>query len=245
MNRKILAASFVSLCLAMGCATLESPKGAVKATPVITHSFASGEMRVGDSWKIYLNASDPDGEMIRIFATVEQAGRSYPVSIRRVSKENGKEFSGYLYLSTTSSESALDGLSITLRIQIQDRSGEFSQPVVFPLVLSSLATQQAPPQGIFKEQNLGPIMVTLKGVYKMGRSRDDFTNYLSKSFILLIRSSNFYTDQRFLDRTSVASNQEFFLDFQFLPFNASFQTEVSNLALYIKAIFKGSFPFTA
>jgi hypothetical protein len=169
MNRKILAAVSVSLCLAMGCATLESPKGAVKATPFITQSFASEKIRLGDRWKIYLNAFDPDGQMIRIFATVEQPGQIYPVSITRVSKENGKELSGYLYLSTTSTNNALDGLSITLKIQIQDGSGNFSKPVVFPLVLSSLASQQAPPQGIFKEQDLGPVMVTLKGVYKMSK----------------------------------------------------------------------------
>ena len=92
MKGKLLAAVFVFLCLAMGCATLEeSPKGAVKATPVITQSFAAGEIRVGETWKIYLNASDPDGEMINIYGIVDQPGQTYPLSITRISKENGKE----------------------------------------------------------------------------------------------------------------------------------------------------------
>ena len=164
MKKKILAAVFVFLCLAMGCATLESPKGGGTATPVITQSFASGEIRVGDTWKIYLNASDPNGEMIKIFATVEQPGQSYPASITRVSKENGKEFSGYLYLSTAPPATPLDGTAITLTVQIQDRSGNFSQPAVFPLTLKSLATQKAPPQGVFKELDLGPVMVTVKSI---------------------------------------------------------------------------------
>ena len=164
MNRKILAAVFVFLCLAMGCATLESPKGEVKATPVITQSFASEEIRVRDTWRVYLNASDPNGEMIKIYGIVDQPGQTYPVSITRVSKENGKEFSGYLYLSTAPPANALDGTSITLTVQIQDRSGNFSQPAVFPLIIESLATQKAPPQGVFKERDLGPVMVTIKSL---------------------------------------------------------------------------------
>ena len=155
MNRKILAAVFVFLCLAMGCATMSS-KGEVTAIPVITQSFASGEIRIGDTWKIYLNASDPNGEMTKISAVVDQPGQINPESIVKVSKENGKEFSGYLYLSTAPWANALDGTSITLWVQIEDRSGSLSQPVTFPLTLKSQGTQTAPPQGVFKERDLGP-----------------------------------------------------------------------------------------
>ena len=158
MKRKILAVVFVFLCLAMGCATLESPKGEVTATPVITQSFASREVKIGDTWKIYLNASDPKGEMIKISAIVDQPGQINPESITKVSKENGKEFSGYLHLSTASLTNVLDGTSITLLVQIQDRAGNLSQPVAFPLTLKSLATQKAPPQGVFKERDLGPMV---------------------------------------------------------------------------------------
>ncbi len=164
MKEKILAAVFVFLCLAIGCATLEGPKGVVKATPAISQTFASEEIRTGDTWKIYLNASDPNGEMKKIYAIVDQPGQTYPMSITRVSKENGKEFSGYLYLSTASPATPLEGTSITLTLQIQDRSGNFSPPAVFPLTLKSRATQEAPPQGVFKERDLGPVMVTLKSL---------------------------------------------------------------------------------
>jgi len=162
VNGKILAVFFFFLCLAIGCATLESPKGAEK-TPVITQSFASREIRIGDTWKIYLNASDPTGEIKEISSIVEQAGQNHPERITKVSKENTKEFSGYLYLSTASLANALDGTSITLWVQIQDRSGNFSQPAIFPLTIKNEATQEAPPQGIFREQDLGP-MVARKGL---------------------------------------------------------------------------------
>ena len=161
MSRKVLATVFVFLCLATGCATLESPKGEEKTTPVITQSFASGEIRIGDTWKVYLNASDPNGEMVKISAIVEQTGQIHPERITKVSKENGKEFSGYLILPTALLANALEGTSITLWVQIQDRSGTLSPPVIFPLTLKSLATQKAPPPGVFRERDLGP-MVTQK-----------------------------------------------------------------------------------
>jgi hypothetical protein len=161
MNRKLLAAIFVFLCLATGCATLMSPKGEVNATPVITQSFASREIRIGDTWKIYLKASDPNGEMTKISAIVDQPEQINPESITKISKENGKEFSGYFYLPTAPWANILDGTSITLWVQIEDRSGNLSQPAAFPLTLKSLATQQPPPQGVFQERDLGP-MVTRK-----------------------------------------------------------------------------------
>jgi len=162
MNGKLLGAVFVFLCLAMGCATLMSSKAEVKATPVITQSFASKEIRIGDTWKIYLNASDPNGEMTKISAIVDQPEQIYPEGITKVSKENGKELSGYLYLPTATLANAPEGTSITLWVQIQDRSGNFSQPAVFPLIIKSVATQAAPPQGVFKEGDLGPVVLTRK-----------------------------------------------------------------------------------
>ncbi len=161
MRKQIGIALLFLLCLAVGCATLQVAERSPKATPVITQSFASEQVRPGETWKIYLNASDPNGEMIRIYGVVEQPGQIYPVSITKISKENAKEFSGYLYLSTAPPAHPLDGTSITLTVQIQDRSGNFSQPAVFPLTLKSLAAQEAPPQGVFKEQDLGPVMIAI------------------------------------------------------------------------------------
>ena len=45
-----------------------------KTPPVIFQSFASKELRAGDVWKVYLKASDPEGKMKYIFATVSQPG---------------------------------------------------------------------------------------------------------------------------------------------------------------------------
>ena len=161
MRKQIGIGLLFLLCLAVGCATLQVAERSPKATPVITKSFASEQVRLGETWRIYLNASDPNGEMIKIYGIVEQPGQIYPVSITKVSKENAKEFSGYIYLSTAPPARPLDGTSFSLTVQVQDRSGSFSQPAVFPLTIKNFATQEAPPQGIFKEQDLGPVMITV------------------------------------------------------------------------------------
>jgi len=58
---------------------------------VITQSFASKEINTGGTWKVYLNASNPDGEMVNIYATVDQPGvGQYPSSIMKLKKRTGK-----------------------------------------------------------------------------------------------------------------------------------------------------------
>ncbi|HSR13184.1 MAG TPA: hypothetical protein VLS90_17180, partial [Thermodesulfobacteriota bacterium] len=145
MYAKILSAGILFLCLNPACAAQQAAKEVPTAAPVITASYAAPEIRMGETWKIYLNAYDPDGEMTRIFGTVEQPGQLYPVSVTRVKRENAKGFSGYLYLSTAPPAYPVNGMTITLTIQVQDRSGNLSLPISFPLTIHNLAVQVPPP----------------------------------------------------------------------------------------------------
>ncbi len=132
--------------------------------PKITQSFASRKIRAGDTWKVYLNASAPDGNMKAIFCFIEQPGVGrYPVSITKIKEEGRKEFSGYIYLNTATSEE-MNFINLTLTVQIQDTAGQFSSPAVFPLSIQSRYTQEPPPPGVFKEEDLGPIMIRLHWV---------------------------------------------------------------------------------
>jgi hypothetical protein len=113
---------------------------------------------------VYLKASDPNGQMKNIVEEVFQPGVGYALGNTKIKEENQKEFSGYVYLNTLSGGSALNFSTLTLTIWIQDRSGNFSNPVVFPLEFNSRYIQQAPPAGVFEGKDLGPIMVTLRSV---------------------------------------------------------------------------------
>jgi hypothetical protein len=144
-----------------------------KGIPVIVQSFAPKELAPGDVWKVYLKATDPDGKMKYILATISQPGvGSYPVSITKIKDENQKELSGYIYLKTDSVQSSrLFNLTLTLTVNIKDDKGQFSKSSVFPLSFVAKPSPEAPPEGAFSEQDLGPIMVTLRTVEGGGRRR--------------------------------------------------------------------------
>ena len=168
--KKILA--ITALCLlgiVPGFAEISHAQASASAT--ITQSFASEEIVPGDTWKVYLKASDPGGKMKYIYATVEQAGgMAYPVSMTRVGFDDRKELSGYIYLYTENAGRSMEYVSLRLSIYLGDGAGNFSQPVVFPLTFSPRAVQASPPAGVFKEKNLGPIMIQLRPVANDGNS---------------------------------------------------------------------------
>jgi len=169
MSQKILFL-FTLFCLAMGCAALEpmqvreSKYG--KAVPVIHQSFASKQLRPGDTLKVYLTASDPDGDMKKIICTIQQPGVGiYSVSITKIKEENRKELSGYIYLNTFSAPTQqLNFITLTLTVQIQDMAGHVSQAASFSLSFNYRFLQEPPPLGTFQEKDLGPIMIELKGL---------------------------------------------------------------------------------
>ncbi len=171
MNKKLLIGLALITLSAMGCAMMMDmqarEKTYGKAAPVITASFASKELRPGDNWKIYLKASDPDGDMESIVAVVEQKGLGpYPVSYTRLKEGNQKELSGYVFLNTSGpyGESWLYSYSLTVTVQIRDKARHYSQPLVFPVSFDLRYTQQSPPPGTFEENNLGPVLVVLRPI---------------------------------------------------------------------------------
>ena len=131
---------FAVSCAAMeGIRDKESPVG--KSVPVITDSFAANTVRPGDTWMVYLKASDPSGGMKYIVSVVSQPGQGpYPISFTRVRGENGKELNGYIYLNTLvpSGYEFLNFASLSLTVQIKDKAGTFSKPVEFPLYFDPL-----------------------------------------------------------------------------------------------------------
>ena len=164
----LLAISFVSGCAGLPRTAEMQEEKLVKALPVITQSFASPTIRPGDPWKVYLNAYDPEGKMKNIVYTISQPGvGTYPVSITRIREGNRKQLSGYMYLNTAGPDD-LNFLNLTLTVQIQDTVGQYSKPVEFPLSLNKTYQQEPPPSGIFKESNLGPIMIQLRTIRDEG-----------------------------------------------------------------------------
>ena len=132
-----------------------------EGVPVITRSFASSQICLGDTWKVFLNASDPEGDMRAFYCIIEQPGvGTYPVGLTKIPEDQQRELSGYLYL-TTAGMAGMNFGTLVLRLQIQDATGNFSEPISFSLSLNPRAHQEEAPPGLFQDKPLGPIMISL------------------------------------------------------------------------------------
>jgi hypothetical protein len=166
MDRRMTVPFLVAILVLWGCAymgagRLEDRYG--KNRPTITHSFAAKEMRVGDVWKVYLKASDPDGDLSYIVATIDQPGKggAYPPSYIRI--KDPKDLSGYIFFNTdVNIQQGLLYTNLTLTVAVKDKAGHFSDPVSFPLHFRNIGRQEPPPAGVFQEKELGPIMIQIQ-----------------------------------------------------------------------------------
>ena len=127
--------------------------------PVIISAYASKEVRQGETWKVFLQAQDPDGDMNRIVCILEQPGVGpQPASIIGIRDDRRRNLSGYIYLNTAS-PSGIQFASCRLTIQIRDKRDNISNPVSFPLSLNPRAVPQTPPPGGFQDEDLGPVQI--------------------------------------------------------------------------------------
>ena len=89
--------------LLAGCAALggmaEREKIYGKEVPVIAECFASKQVIMGENWRMYINASDADGDMDQINFSIDQPGvyPAYPTAYTKLAKDQQKNLSGYVY----------------------------------------------------------------------------------------------------------------------------------------------------
>jgi hypothetical protein len=132
--------------------------------PVILTAFASTEARQGESWKIFLQAEDRDGDMNRIVCTLEQPGGGpQPMSIIGIRDDRRRIMSGYIYLNIAS-PFVSPFATCRLTIQIQDKKGNLSNPFSFSLSWHPRAVQQTPPPGVFQDEDLGPVQIPFPSI---------------------------------------------------------------------------------
>lgn len=130
------------------------PKG---NPPVITASFAVEKGYFGYVWKIYIEAEDPDGDMSRIAAVVDQSGYGYyPPGWIIVKPPYRKHLKGFVQWNTFSSKASYlrEWTDITLRVTIFDKAGHESNEVVFPFEFVSGARRELKPPAPFNVEGL-------------------------------------------------------------------------------------------
>jgi len=151
--------------------------------PIITHTFAVEKGYYGYIWKIYIEAEDPDGDMLRIASVVVQPGHgSYPTDWIYLKPDYRKHFKGYIQWNTFSSRTGYmtEWTRLTLKVSVFDKNGNESNVVVFPFTFELTPQQYAyKPPTPFDQGNLprlGYISIDLfdpsyQGVGGMGHHR--------------------------------------------------------------------------
>ena len=157
----VIAGLFLfTACAGIGMAEREKTYG--KTTPVITASFASERVTQGEKWLVYVNASDPDGDMDKIGCSIVQAGGGPYMDVWiKVPDDQRQNLSGYIYLNT---EGPRGFISIKLMVYVADKAGHRSKPAVFHLSFNAneRSRQAPPPAGLFAEKDLGRIAIALE-----------------------------------------------------------------------------------
>lgn len=156
----------IILFLLMACCTTLGNRGTQHggSPPVITNAFASKEVSHGDIWRIYVEANDPDGDMRYFGYTITNTGFGGRVDYVRIRKGDRATMLGYLRVFTSSpGDPQAEWARLTLTLYIQDRSGNTSGKVTFPVALTRGVKQASPPppfdiQGM---KRLGQIWVEL------------------------------------------------------------------------------------
>ena len=108
--------------------------------PVITHAFAVEKGYYGYIWKIYIEAEDPDGDMLRIASVVDQTGYGhYPADWIYLKSPYQKHFKGYIQWNTFSSKTSYmtEWTQITLKVSVFDKAGNESNEVIFPFTFET------------------------------------------------------------------------------------------------------------
>lgn len=115
--------------------------------PIITHAFAEDKGYYGTVWKIYIEAEDPDGDMLRVAAVADQPGYGhYPTDWIYLKPQNQKSFKGYLQWNTFSSKASYlrEWTQIELKVSVIDKAGNESNVAVFPFTFETGVKGQYP-----------------------------------------------------------------------------------------------------
>jgi hypothetical protein len=134
--------------LVIGCAALPphvaSPPQDEGQPPRIVAAYAAKVIRPGDTWMIYLQAENPDGDMKSIAALLWQAGVGYyPTQVNMLKAEDAKQFSGCLFMETPTGFN-LNWDRFELTLIVRDSRMNPSQPVKLPLTFDFGAKQEIP-----------------------------------------------------------------------------------------------------
>ena len=149
MSKKVLLAVALAGML-LGCASSARRAGKIPADkgqpPIIVDFFASDHINAGQSWRVYLHATDPDEDMDYIAAILSHPGAGiYPTSMTWLKNDNRGGFSGYLYLKTPPDLNFINPVSkMTMTLLIRDQQGNRSDKIELAFRIDGVSKKEPP-----------------------------------------------------------------------------------------------------
>ncbi len=147
--------------------------------PVIVHACAVDRGYYGKVLRIYLEATDPNEDMVKIATTVDQVGYGrYPTDFIILKPEYRKNFKGYIQWNTFSSNASYlpEWNYVTLRVSVFDKKGRESNEFEFRYTFETGTGPQPSPPAPFDQTDLpklGNVDINLYNPYLMGGGDSD------------------------------------------------------------------------
>ena len=167
------------LFLLAGCTTCKGARTGEGGDqpPMILDSYAAESVRPGATWRVFLEAKDPDGDMHAIITQLMQPGVGYyPTDFTYLKEADWEGFVGYLILPTPTDSYLLQD-SIEATLTVQDCEGNKSKPVTLTLrfdLKTDFGPQKVPEKWrTATDHKLGTIMVEIRSTLRDNQDGDN------------------------------------------------------------------------
>jgi hypothetical protein len=161
MRHFLILSLMVTIVFTGGCASLNSPRAVGDAPPVIDAYFASPECRWGETWKIFIKAHDPDGDLRQIRFDPHSPGNVDDTGLGMVilGDQFRREIDGFFYMFLPPRGWPVGFINMSMTVYLVDAGGRSSRKIVLPLYIG--ATPQTSPPREFTPRAIGPVNVSL------------------------------------------------------------------------------------
>jgi len=170
----------LSLLLLSGCAAYQQPGDTIEPgrPPVILATYAPEVIRPGAVWRVYLKATDGDGDMKDIAAVMWQTGFGYySTDVTRIKQGDAKEVAGYLFLNTPPDPTLLPD-RFTLTLVVRDRQGNKSEPVEVRFRFDYVPPEKLPESWQpVADNRLGGILIDIQSSFRYNLGQPDGNSF--------------------------------------------------------------------
>jgi hypothetical protein len=154
MRKGILLGLVLGL-MVLGTASVSSAQGG----PVLEKIWAPAEVNWGKILKVYVKASDPEGDMKFVVVSAGKAGQAMPSGSTpiRLNKASRKSVNGYVYWDTN--KAAQRDTAGIVAVQIEDMKGQESEVMTVNVKIVPSGAKVEQPPAEFQEIEIGPVML--------------------------------------------------------------------------------------